>query len=165
MNTDPPIFPSFLRPMRADETEQVDALLRGAFGGPKEAELVVKLRKSGVMAGEMVLPLGDGVIGYYALSKMVEPKGWLCLAPVAIAPEWQGKNHGKRMISQLVAWAESTKQPVVVLGQVAFYEAAGFSQAQASQLQSPYPVEHTMLAGHDGTPAAKLTYPKAFEGL
>ena len=163
MNT--PIFPSFTRPMRADETAQVDALLREAFGGPEEAELVVKLRKAGIMAGEMVLPLGDEVIGYYALSQMAAPKGWLCLAPVAIAPEWQCKNHGKRLISQLVAWAQSTKQPVVVLGQVAFYEAAGFSQAAASKLQSPYPIENTMLAGHAGTPEAQLVYPKAFDGL
>ncbi len=148
--------------MRADEIAQVDALLRKAFDGPDEAELAVKLRRAGVMAGEMVLPLSDGVIGYYALSNMVEPKGWLCLAPVAIAPEWQGKNHGKRMIGQLVAWAESTKQPVVVLGQPKFYQSTGFSRAGAAKLQSPYPVKNTLLAGHEGTPEAKLTYPKAF---
>ena len=72
MNT--AVFPSFLRPMRADETSKVDTLLRIAFEGPSEAELVIKLREAGEMAGEMVLPLGDELIGYYALSRMVLPK-------------------------------------------------------------------------------------------
>jgi len=159
-----PLFPSFVRPMKPDETAQVDAVLREAFGGPDEVELVGKLRKSGAMAGEMVLPLGEDIIGYYALSQMVAPKGWLCLAPVAIRPDWQGKNHGKRMIGQLVAWAEGAGQPVVVLGQPEFYERTGFSHARAAKLQSPYPVEHTLLAGVDSTPEAKLVYPKAFDG-
>lgn len=160
-----PIFPSFLRPMKPDETVQVDALLRLAFNGPDEAELVGKLRRAGAMAGEMVLPLGEEIIGYYALSQMVAPKGWLCLAPVAIRPDWQRKNHGKRMVGQMVAWAEGAGKPVVVLGQPDFYERAGFSRAQAEKLVTPYPIEFTMLAGGEDTPAAKLVYPKAFDGL
>ena len=163
MNT--PIFPSFLRPMKPEEAAQVDALLRAAFGGSDEAELVAKLRHAGAMVGEMVLPLGEAVIGYYALSKMVAPQGWLCLAPVAIRPDWQGMNHGKRMIGQLVAWAEGAQKPVVVLGQPAFYARAGFSATKAANLVTPYPKDFTLLAGHDGAPAVELVYPKAFDGL
>ena len=161
MNT--AVFPSFLRPMHADETSKVDTLLRIAFEGPSEAELVTKLREAGEMAGEMVLPLGDDLIGYYALSRMVLPKEWLCLAPVAIRPDWQRKNHGKRMIGQLVAWAEGSGQSVVVLGQPDFYEHTGFSRERAAHLVTPYPNAYTMLAGGEGIPEAKLVYPKAFE--
>lgn len=159
------VFPSFLRPMKPADAAPVDALLRAAFGGSEEADLVAKLRKAGAMAGEMVLPLGDAPIGYYALSQMVAPKGWLCLAPVAIRPDWQRKNHGKRMIGQLVAWAEGAQQPVVVLGQPAFYERAGFSRAKAANLVTPYQAEFTLLAGHEGAPEATLVYPDAFDGL
>jgi putative acetyltransferase len=165
MDTGSALFPSFTRPMKPDEIGQVDALLAQAFGGGEEVALVAKLRKSRAMAGEMVLPLGREVIGYYALAQMVAPKGWVCLAPVAVAPQWQRKKHGKRMIAQLVAWAGQTRQPVVVLGQPEFYERAGFVRADASRLSGPYPMENTLLAGIAETPEARLVYPQAFAGL
>ena len=82
-----PAFPGFTRPMQPGEEDAVRDLLDAAFGGRDESRLVDALRKSGDMAGEMVLPMGERVIGYYALSPFRAPKGWLCLAPVAIAPE------------------------------------------------------------------------------
>ena len=157
----------FCRPMRRGEEDGVAALLRAAFGGDDEARLVERLRRDGVMAGEMVLPVEEGgVAGYYALSAFTAPKGWLCLAPVAVHPDWQGQGHGRRMIGQLSAWAVATRQHVVVLGQVGFYARAGFSDTRAAALQSPYPVEHTLLAGPgEDAPAERLDYPKAFGGL
>lgn len=165
MNTDIPLFPSFARPMQAHEADQVEALLRKAFDGAQEAVLVTRLRQQGAIAGEVVLPLGDEIIGYYALSAMVQPEGWLCLAPVAIRPDWQGKKHGKRMIGQLVAWAEAAGQTLVVLGQPAFYEAAGFSSAAAQNLTTPYAAEFTLLAASgESAPHETLIYPPAFQG-
>lgn len=158
--------PDFVRDMRRGEEGAVDALLRLAFEGPQEAALVHLLRKDGDMAGESVLAWQGEIIGYFALSNMRAPKTWLCLAPVAIHPDWQGKRHGRRMIGMLTEWARIAGCHVVVLGQVGFYERAGFSQARAARLSTPYPVEHTLLAG-PGTdaPQETLTYPKAFEGL
>ena len=96
--------PEFARDMKRGEEAQVDALLRAAFGGPEEAELVAKLRKARLIAGEQVMPMGGRIVGYYALSNMVKPKGWLCLAPVAIAPDVQRRGYGKRMIGMLTEW-------------------------------------------------------------
>ena len=45
------------------------------------------------------------------------------------------------------------------------YEKAGFSHKQAQGLISPYPVEHTLIAGVEGIPVERLTYPKAFKDL
>lgn len=159
-------FPGFTRPMQPGEEEAVSALLDAAFDGTTESRLVTALRKNGEMAGEMVLPLGDSIIGYYALSQFRAPQGWLCLAPVAVAPDLQGHGHGRRMIRQLTEWARLSEQVVVVLGQVEFYEKADFQQARAASLTSPYPIEHTLLAG-PGTDAPKqsLRYPKSFDGL
>ncbi len=156
-------FAEFMRPMQSGEEGDVDALLRAAFDGAAEAELVRKLRLSGVMAGEIVLPFEDQIIGYYALSALSAPAGWLCLAPVAIAPEHQGKGHGRRMVGQLTAWAQAAQQWVVVLGQVGFYSRCGFDHARAQRLHSPYPVEHTLLVGPGAdVPEATLFYPKEF---
>ena len=154
----------FCREMRRGEEPAVAALLRAAFGGDDEAKLVEALRKSGAMAGEMVLPgEEDRILGYYALSAFVRPAGWLCLAPVAIHPELQGQNHGKRMIGQLGAWARATGNTIVVLGQPEFYAKCGFSVERAARLTSPYPVTHTLLIGPgEDAPAETLVYPKAF---
>ncbi|WP_299349244.1 GNAT family N-acetyltransferase, partial [uncultured Maritalea sp.] len=100
--------------------------------------MVERLRKAGAIAGEMVLPAGGALAGYYALSYMVAPKGWLCLAPVAVAPDWQARGLGKRMMGQLAAWAEATRAEIVVLGRADLYESVGFSRAKAARFETPY---------------------------
>ncbi len=154
----------FSREMRRGEEPAVAALLQRAFGGQAEARLVDKLRRAGDIAGETVLPSDDEIVGYYALSVMRSPKRWLCLAPVAIEPDWQGQGHGRRMIGLVSEWARLSGCYVVVLGEPAFYARAGFSLARAAKLSSPYPITNTLLAG-PGTdvPEQTLIYPKAFE--
>ncbi len=115
-----PAGPDFMRPLRAGEEDSADALLRAAFPGPEEAGLVRALRAEGQMDLEMVLPWGDGLVGYVALSRLVGPEGWLALAPVAIAPEWQGKGWGARFVSGVVKLAAIKGQTVVVLGKPSF---------------------------------------------
>ena len=129
------IGPDFSRELRRGEEDEVEALLRSAFDGAAEAELVRALRKTGAMAGESVATWDGRIAGYYALSHM----------------------------GMLSEWARLSQTYVVVLGQVAFYERAGFSQARAQGLTSPYPLAHTMIAG-PGTdvPVSALQYPKAF---
>ena len=153
----------FVRDMQAGEEDAVDALLRAAFGGADEAKLVRALRRSGDIAGECVVPGEDGIDGYFALSAMRKPEGWLCLAPVAVAPDRQGEGIGRRMMGFLTAWAMQAGQTIVVLGEPGFYERAGFSVSRAARLSSPYPLDHTALArpGED-VPAETLVYPKAF---
>ncbi|MEO0372114.1 MAG: N-acetyltransferase [Pseudomonadota bacterium] len=160
------MFPDFVRPMQPGEEDAVDALLRVCFEGDAEARLVRALRTSGDMAGEMVLPMGDQVVGYYALSAMRAPSSWLALAPVAIHPDHQGRGHGRRMLGQLTAWAKATRQWVVVLGEPAFYARAGFDLGRAAGLTSPYPITHTLVAGPgEDVPDLVLKYPKAFKAF
>ncbi|SLN65954.1 hypothetical protein PEL8287_03641 [Roseovarius litorisediminis] len=156
----------FTREMRRGEEGKVDALLMQSFGGNEEVKLVRALRKTGAMAGEMVLPQGDRIIGFFALSRFRQPKDWLCLAPVAIHPDWQRQRNGRRMIGLLSEWARISGSYVVVLGQPEFYGRAGFSLERAAGLTSPYPITHTLLAGPGAdVPKQELTYPKAFESI
>ncbi len=175
------IGPDVSRDMRPGEEAEVDALLRAAFEGEGELELVHRLRRDGDMVSEIVKPWQGRIAGYAALSWMRAPSGWLCLAPVAVLPEFQrgalapsgqSKAHwqvGRRLVSELVGAAqmpELSEVPViVVLGQPEFYEKCGFSRARAAQLTTPYPVEYTMLAAPgDDIPQETLIYPAAFEG-
>ena len=174
-----PIGPDCSRDMRPDEVTEVDALLRAAFGGEAEVALVHALRRNGDMVSETVVHWQGRIVGYAALSRMVAPAGWLCLAPVAVwpafqrgasAPQGQPKGAwqiGRRLVSELALAAEipkGTEVPaIVVLGQPGFYETCGFSRARAARLTTPYPLEYTMLAapGED-VPEAELIYPAAF---
>lgn len=155
----------FTREMKRGEEDAVDALLRAAFPGSDEAGLVRNLRKSKTMAGEMVMPSGDGIVAYYALSYMVQPKGWLCLAPVAVHPNKQRCGYGKRMIGMLAEWARMSKTPVVVLGNPEFYSKAGFSSEHACNLETAHPIKSLLIAGVATAPAVKLIYPKPFDSL
>ena len=153
--------PNFLREMQRGEEAAVTALLTDAFGQPDEARLVEKLRKSRAIAGEMVLPSEQGIVGYLALSQMVAPKGWLCLAPVAIHPDLQRKGYGRRMVGMIAEWARLSWPTLVVLGDPTFYDRCGFSPAPEG-LTSPYLVEHTLIAGPAKAKALDLKYPAAF---
>lgn len=156
----------FMREMRRGEEAAVEELLRAAFGSEDEARLVRALRKSGDLAGESVVAQDGRIVGYFALSWLVKPKGWLALAPVAVDPGHQGQGIGRRMCGMLSEWARLSRQMVLVLGEPGFYERAGFSQARAARLNAPYPVAHLLLAGPgDDAPEATLVYPRAFDGL
>ena len=158
--------PSFQRPMNPGEEQAVERLLQRAFKGSAETQLVRKLRKSRQIAGEMVVPGEGGIVGYYALSRMVEPKGWLALAPVAIDPDWQGQGIGRRMVGMAAEWARLSRTVIVVLGAVPFYERAGFSAARATRLASVYPGHALLLAGPGvDAPEKTLIYPASFDGV
>ncbi|MFK7754527.1 MAG: GNAT family N-acetyltransferase [Sedimentitalea sp.] len=158
--------PDFMRAMVLGEEPDVSALLSAAFKGDDEVQLVKDLRRAGDMMGEQVMTVEDKVIAYAGLCRMVAPANWLCLAPVAVDPEWQGRRIGRRMVGLIAEWARISGTYVVVLGQPLFYNSAGFSTTRASQLTSPYPIDHTALAGPGGDmPKQTLVYAKAFDGL
>lgn len=173
------IGPDVSRDMKPEEMAEVDDLLRAAFGGDQEVDLVHDLRRSGDMFCEMVKPWNGRIAGYAALSRMVAPTGWLCLAPVAVwpafqrgacAPAGQLTKHwqiGRRLVGEICLIAEipglKEVPAVVVLGQPEFYEKCGFSRARAARFKTPYPVEYTMYAAPgDDAPAVELIYPHAF---
>ena len=145
---------------------KVDFLLRSAFGAADEADLVKQLRGDKDMAAEIVLEGREGLIGYAALSNMVSPKGWLCLAPVAVDPAVQGHGHGKTVLAMVLEWAKDRDVTVVVLGDPDFYGANGFSSDRAARLQTRYPIKYTLLVGPgDDAPQETLIYPSAFADL
>lgn len=148
------------------EHDIIDALLEAAFDSMEEVHLIHALRDSGEMMREQVLEENGRIVGYTALSTMVAPAGWLCLAPIAVAPEIQGKGYGVKLVKRVAEIANEAGPEVVVLGKPSFYEASGFSNERAANLISPYPVKYTSLAGPmDGAPAEELIYPEAFSKM
>lgn len=174
-----PIGPDTIRDMRPEGIAEVDALTRAAFGGEDEVALLHALRRDGDMAAELVVPWQGHILAHCALSRMVAPKRWLCLAPVSVLSEaqrgalvpagsdkrpWQvGRRLVEGVVSAVMTPGFPMAGPVVVLGQPEFYERCGFSRERARNLTSPYPICHTMLAGAgEHAPSATLVYPSAF---
>lgn len=143
--------------------DMVDALLRAAFEGEAEAELVRALRADRDLATEIVYQEFGQLLGYAALSWMRAPDGWLCLAPVAVSPEHQNRGIGSKVLKLAIAWAKERDLTIVVLGDRDYYGKRGFSSKRAANLTAPYPVEHLLLAGPgQNAPASRLIYPVAF---
>ncbi|MGL4237918.1 GNAT family N-acetyltransferase [Tabrizicola sp.] len=186
--------PDFSRELRSGEEAEVDALLRAAFPGPQETRLVHQLRDDGNMVHELVLPWDNRIGAYAGISRMVEPKNWFCLAPVAVRPDLQNGaaapaeairnsfRFGSRLVRLIVTaysqqsireglakggWLEGDEPlTLVVLGKPSFYARCGFSLERAARLTTPYPVKNTLIArpGHD-VPEETLIYPPAFDGV
>ena len=141
------------------------------------------------MWAEFVIRWQGVIAAHAALSRMRAPRDWACLAPLAVLPRFQstaaappGTNeaaafHLGTHLASFTAEIAGTRPRardrdgrspamIVVLGSVPFYERAGFSAARAARLRSPYPVEHTLLAGPgDDAPEATLVYPRAFDAI
>ncbi len=180
-------MPRLVIGLTTEQEGEADALLRAAFPGPEEAGLVQNLRRAGVLVGEYGLEWQGRIAAYAAVSWLVAPKGWACLAPVAVRPEWQGGalwdgdaragdrdrwRLGTRLVRALVEGLAARRgQPgipetLVVLGEPAFYERCGFSLARAARLVTSYPLSHMMIARPgDDVPGEELVYPAAFDGV
>ncbi|MEM9585606.1 MAG: N-acetyltransferase [Pseudomonadota bacterium] len=159
--------PSFTRDARHTDHAAIDRLLVASFGGPQEAQLVRNLRAEGAVWQETVMPWGEEAAGYLAISRFVAPDGWLCLAPVAVHPDWQGEGRGQFMVEQAVEeFSKKLKRFMVVVGDGKFYRRCGFLATRAARLTSPYGTENTLLIGPDmSVPTETLIYPKAFAKL
>ncbi len=119
-------FPEFSRDMRRSDEAAVDALLLRATGRAEAAATLAALRRAGDIAGEVVLPFQGGIVGHYALARMRAPADWLCVASLAIDPEWQGAGHGRRLMGVLSEWARLSGHSVSAEGPAVFFERAGF---------------------------------------
>lgn len=144
-----------------DETKVRDVVKR-AFGQDDEAALIAALRDGGRMALELVAEDRGRIVGHVALSRMVEPEGWLALAPVSVDPKRQKKGIGSALCQMAVDYANA---PVVVLGDPAYYTRFGFEYERAAKLTTPFPVAYTGLYAPKidaPTPAETLCYAPPF---
>jgi putative acetyltransferase len=159
--------PSFTRDVRPPDYDAIDVLLEEAFGGPDEAKLVRALREQKSMFREVIMPSGATAAGYLAVSRFTAPEGWLCLAPVAVHPTWQGGGRGMFMVQSIVEeCVNKLQRSMVVLGDGKFYRRCGFLATRAARLNTPYGTQNTLLAAPGmSIPTETLIYPKPFTAL
>ncbi len=118
-----------IRKLTPDNHVKVSALLRQAFpGSAYEVKLVENLHKNGREIHEWVCVHTSRVIAYIAFSNASNGSAvcGLHLAPLAVAPEFQGQDIGSELLRFALRQAEIKEQPVFVLGDPGFYQKFGF---------------------------------------
>src|SRR3954470_22354443 len=90
-----------IRPERPEDAAAIEALLRAAFPGAVEAELVKRLRADGDLALSLVAAENGTIIGQVAFVPVaLDPDpGYLVwgLAPISVLPERQGQGIGSTL--------------------------------------------------------------------
>ncbi len=141
-----------IRPPRPSDAAAIGGLLRAAFGGPAEADLVAALRRDGDVAIELVAE-ADGIIaGHVLFSQMtVGDVAALALAPLAVLPARQRQGLGAALTRAGLARAAARPEGwCLVLGDPAYYTRFGFVAREAAD------VTGTPWAGHPAFQALRL---------
>ena len=142
-----------IRPETPDDHREIEELVKAAFtsrdrNDPDEHHLVNKLRKTDAFIPELSLVAErDGsILGHIMLSKITieeegRSTGSLALAPVSVAPAWQHKGIGGKLIhASLEKARELGYQSVVVLGHDKYYPKFGFKPASVWGIRAPFDV-------------------------
>jgi len=127
------------------DDDAVLAVEREAFGGTVEAELVAAL-----IAGDAYIPdlslvaEHDGsIVGHVLFTRArAGAVDAVLLAPLAVAPDWQGRGVGSALAREgLRLAAEMGFGLALVLGHPGYYPRFGFEPAEPFGIMPPYPVE------------------------
>lgn len=135
--------------LRAEEPRDhaaIDALLRAAFGGPLEAELVAELRRDRESLSLVATVDGGAardVVGLVAASRATArsgAQGIVGLAPLAVAERWRRRGIGARLMEEMVAQLRRRDERLIVLiGSVDYYQRFGFVAAGRHGLTCRWP--------------------------
>jgi putative acetyltransferase len=164
--------PLLIREEQPRDREQVRTVNEAAFGRSDEADLIDRLRAEGAALLSLVAEVDGHILGHILFSRMtVEtaqgPVAAVCLAPMAVRPEHQGRKVGSQLVRRgLAQLRDRGERIVIVLGHKHYYPRFGFSSTKARYLASPFPPEAFMalelsagaLAGIQGA----VRYPSAF---
>jgi putative acetyltransferase len=141
----PPIAMTItIRPETVGDCSAIDAVNRRAFGQDEEANLVKTLREQGFVTLSLVAECDGQIVGHILFGPLVIATksgvvAALSLAPMAVAPSWQRRGIGTKLIKEgLRRCKEAGHRIVIVVGHPEYYPRFGFSAALAGQLQSPF---------------------------
>lgn len=133
--------PLILREEARGDRAAIAAVIDAAFGQPGEAALVEALRAAGALTLSLVAVADDEIVGHVAFSPVTIDDGSAAigLAPMAVAPGWQRRGVGVRLIEEGLARLRAGGQrAVVVLGHPEYYPRFGFVPASRFGLRCEY---------------------------
>jgi putative acetyltransferase len=164
-----------VRPETASDYEAIDKLLRAAFGGAKEAELIRLTRASADYVPDLTLVAEeDGQVVGHIMFSYITLKGdeefrVLALACLAVTPGRQRRGIGGALVEAGLERCEDRREPlVIVVGHPTYYPRFGFEPASRYGIERPsadIPDDAFMvrrLSGYSERHRGRAVYPPAF---
>ena len=143
----------------------VVAFESSAYGHHNEADIVEALRADGALAVSLVAEADGEIVGHVAFSPVriaTSEGGWFGLAPLSVAPAWQGRGVGQALVREGLRQIEALGAAgCVVLGDPAYYGLFGFQNDPALRYgeASPY-LQRLVLRGRP--PSGEVRYHSVF---
>ncbi|WP_211907373.1 GNAT family N-acetyltransferase [Pikeienuella piscinae] len=135
-----------IRDFDANDAGAIRTLLRAAFPGPQEADLVEAIRRDGDAVIELVAGKVDAMAGALLLSRMRAPFRALGLGPLAVAEGARGRGLGAALVRSGAGRARAQGwEALFVLGEPDYYRRFGFDVAAAACYESPYAGPYLMM--------------------
>ncbi|MDR6953158.1 putative acetyltransferase [Ancylobacter sp. 3268] len=158
-----------IRDERPGEAAAIHALVRDAFDGPDEANLVNRLRAAGDAILSLVAEEDGEIVGQILLSPIAAAFPALALAPLVVGPDYRAHGIGGALVRHAIERAGAMGwRAIFVLGDPAYYQRFGFSAEAAAGFASPYAGPHLMvlpLGGDLPATHGTLRHAPAFAGL
>lgn len=166
-----------IRAERPGDFDEIRRVVTAAFGSATEADLVDGVRASEHYIPELslVAELEGAIVGHVMISRVTLVDGETrhvahSMAPVAVAPDHQGRGTGGAMIRRGIALAEDRGLPMVLLeGDPAYYRRFGFEHSVRHGIHFDLPewapaeaAQVVILTSYDPTIRGKVEYPPAF---
>jgi putative acetyltransferase len=160
-----------IRSEQSGDHAEIAGLLKAAFDGAVEADLVERLRSDKDIVQAFVAVSKDGTIAGYAaflrlwLTDGEQTRPVVGVAPLAVSPADQKRGIGGALMATGLEWLKQQGELLVfVLGDPAYYVRFGFDLSVAEPFISEYAGPYFMaLALQPDAPAeGRLIYPRAF---
>ena len=128
-----------------------EALYALAFGPGRHAKAAARLREGNSCRRDVsFVALSDAgqLVGACRLWPLVTDQGdkALFLGPIAVAPDQQGQGLGGKLVEACLAASDNlTGLPIILVGDLAFFEPYGFRRALTGQMILPGPADPNRL--------------------
>ncbi|HSL58317.1 MAG TPA: N-acetyltransferase [Acidimicrobiales bacterium] len=169
-----------VRPETPADHVAIRRVVRDAFPGPEEAQLVDALRASEVYRPELALVATvDGeVVGHVMVTRAALVDGErrrtvALLAPLAVAPDHQRRGVGAALLAEVARRAAASGEPAIVLeGDPGYYGRHGYEPAARYGIEMPLPswapleaAQVRWLGDPDPSLRGRVVYPPPFDDL
>ena len=167
-----------IRPEHMGDYPAIRELVVAAFGSEGEGDLVDNIRASSNFIPELALvaELDGAVVGHIMISRVDLVEGDIqrqvhSMAPVAVAPDSQGRGIGGQLVTTATAKANDLDIPLVVLeGSPAYYRRFGFEHSVPHGIRIDLPnwappeaAQVIRLDNYDPSIRGLVVYPPAFD--
>jgi predicted N-acetyltransferase YhbS len=154
---------AMIRPQAPGDTAAIDALHEEAFGPGRFARTAFRVREAATRAPLIALTtwIGEELVGAIQLSAVTigGKRGAMLLGPLAIAPAFKNKGYGLGLMKAGLADAEALGFRLLVLvGDLPYYQRAGFRIIPPEQITLPGPVDPARFLAAELTPGALLEF-------